>query len=95
MSKGKIIAFRVADTLHKDLLQMAEMQGCTISDVARNIITEHIRVEDLLHALQETRKSLSQEIAQIKEELGKMRTSTGTDNPGTESFAAYKSKIGR
>jgi predicted DNA-binding protein len=66
MDKGKIIAFRLSNTLHRDLIRMAETQGCTISDVARNIITEHIRVEDLLHALQETRKSLSHEIAQVR-----------------------------
>ena len=95
MNKGKVIAFRVTGTLHKSLLQMAETEGCTISDVARNIITEHIRVEDLLQALQETKKGLSQEIAQIKEELAKMRTGTGADKPGTESFAAYKSRIAR
>ncbi len=69
MNKGKIIAFRVADTLHKNLLQMAETEGCTISDVARNIITEHIRVEDLLRALQETGKSHSQEISKLREDL--------------------------
>jgi hypothetical protein len=98
MNKGKVIAFRLSDTLHRDLLQMAEIQGCTISDVARNIITEHFQGEHLLRALEENRKVLSREIAQIKEELSKMRTATGdteADKPGSESFAAYKSRVGR
>ncbi len=69
MDKGKVIAFRVADTLRKDLLRMAETQGCTISDAARNIITEHVRVEDLLNALREIKKSHSQELAQVREEI--------------------------
>ncbi len=95
MNKGKIIAFRLSDILHRDLIQMAETQGCTISDIARNIITEHLRGERLLRALEESRKVLSREIAQVKEEIAKMRTSTREDKPGTESFAAYKSRITR
>jgi NifU-like protein involved in Fe-S cluster formation len=66
MSKGKVIGFRVSEDLYKNLLQQAEADGCTISDVARNIITEQVRNEDILRALQEMRKSLSKEIAQLR-----------------------------
>ncbi len=93
MNKGKIIAFRLSDTLHRDLIQMAETEGCTISDVARTIITEHMQGERLLRALEETRKNLSKEIAQIKEEITKMRTSTGEVLPGPMSFKEYKSRL--
>ncbi len=66
MSKGKIIGFRVSEDLHKNLMQMAEADGCTISDVARNIITEHVRNEDILRALQEMRRGILQEIARVR-----------------------------
>jgi hypothetical protein len=69
MNKGKIIAFRVAETMHEYLMQQAETDGCTISDVARDIIIEHVRVEDPLRALQEIGKGHSQEIAQLREEM--------------------------
>ncbi len=37
-------------------------------DVARNIITEQVRNEDILRALQEMRKGISQEIARVRED---------------------------
>jgi hypothetical protein len=80
MNKGKIIAFRLSDTLHRDLIQMAETQGCTISDVARNIITGHLQGEHLLRALEETRKSLSQEISQVRAEMKGVSNKTGIVN---------------
>ncbi len=95
MNKANILTIRLPGDVYKELSQRAEKEGYTISDLARRIIMEHTRVEDLLQAVQETRKSLSQEITQIKEELGKMRASTGADKPGTESFAEYRRKIGR
>ena len=95
MNKANILTFRLPRDVYKELSRRAETEGYTISDLARRIILEHTRGEDLLQAVQETRKSLSQEITQIKEELGKMRTSTGADKPGAESFSAYKSRIGR
>jgi len=69
MSKGETIGFRISDNMRKTLEQQAEAEGCTLSDVARNIMTEHVRVEDLLLALQEIRKSHSQEMAQLREEM--------------------------
>ncbi len=95
MNKANILTFRLPGAVYKELSRRAEAEGYTISDLARRIIMEHTRVEDLLQAVKDTRKSLSQEIMQLKEELGKMRTITGADKPETESFAAYKSRIGR
>ena len=83
MNKGKVIGFRVSDDLHKILMQQAEANGCTISDVARNIMTEHIRVEDLLRALHEIRKSLSHEIAQLREEINTLTANFATIKRGT------------
>lgn len=70
MSKGKVIGFRVSEDLYRNLVQFAEAEGCTISDVARNIITGHVRNEDIIRALQEMRKGLSQEIAKVREVHG-------------------------
>ena len=56
MNKGKVIGFRVSDDLFKILMQMAETDGCTLSDAARNIITEHVRNDDVHRTLQEVQK---------------------------------------
>ena len=66
MGKGRIIGFRISDDMYKILMQQAEAEGCTISDVARNIITQHVRNENILAALREMRRGLSQEIAQVR-----------------------------
>ncbi len=83
MNKGKVVGFRVSDDLYKILMQKAEVAGCTISDVGRNIMTEHVRVEDLLHALQETRKSHTREIAQLRDEMKTLTASIATTNHGS------------
>lgn len=85
MSKGKVIGFRVSDDLHKILMQQAEAEGSTISDVARNIMTEQVRVDDLLRALQETRKGHSQEIAQLREEIKTLMANFTTIKRGSVS----------
>jgi hypothetical protein len=93
MSKGKIIAFRLSDALHKYLLQVAETQGCTISDVARNIITEHIEGGHILRALEDHRKALSRELALIREEISKMRTGGGAVKQEYPSILEYKKSL--
>jgi hypothetical protein len=80
MNKGKIIAFRVAETMHEYLMQQAETDGCSISDIARDIIIEHVRDEDRLRALQEIGKGQSQEISKLREEMKNL----------TEVFASMK-----
>jgi predicted transcriptional regulator len=47
MNNGKILTVRLSEALHKNLEQRAETEGGTISDIARTIITEHVRVEDV------------------------------------------------
>jgi hypothetical protein len=83
MNKGKVVGFRVSENLHKSLLQLAEAEGSTISDVARNIITEHLRIDDVLHMLQEIGKTQTQGIAQLREELRSMIPDTASIKRGS------------
>ena len=83
MHKGKVLGFRISEDLYKNLLQQAEVAGSTISDIARNIITEHARGEDLLLALQEIGKRHSQEIAQLREEMKSLTAGVAAMNRGS------------
>jgi predicted DNA-binding protein len=95
MSKGKIIAFRISEEMYRNLVRIADTEGCAVSDVMRNIMTEHIRVEDLYQALQETRKDLSGELLQIRQEIAKIRTPPQPVKQEYQSFAEYKKSLGR
>ncbi len=48
MTNRKILTVRLPEALHNDLSQRALTEGGTISDVVRNIISQHVRAEDLI-----------------------------------------------
>ncbi len=46
--KGKIITFRLPDSLHSRLQEQAAVDGTTISDVARSIVEQHVQISAVL-----------------------------------------------
>ena len=49
----KKFTFRLPEAVHNSLLQQALENGTTVSDLVRNIVVEHLRVENILSELDE------------------------------------------
>ena len=66
MSMGRVISIRISDTLYGHLERKANVHGSTVSEVSRDILIEHLRIENVLDALQEIKKNQSQVFAEIR-----------------------------
>lgn len=67
MNKENILTFRLPGDLYRDLSQRAAKEGCTISDLARKIIMEHAKVEEMSRVLEDITKKHSAEHGQLQE----------------------------
>ena len=92
MNKGNILTFRLPGDLYRDLSLRAEKEGCTISELARKIITEHARVEEMSRALEDITKKHSAEHAQLQDVIKRLAAGL-TANKSTKSHSEDISKI--
>jgi vacuolar-type H+-ATPase subunit E/Vma4 len=72
MNKANILTFRLPGDVYKELSQRAETEGYTISDLARRIITEHARVQEVSRALDDIAKKNAVEHAKLQEILKRL-----------------------
>lgn len=79
MNKENILTFRLPGDLYRDLSQRAAKEGCTMSDLARKIIMEHARVEEMSRVLEEIAKKHSVEHVQIHDLIKRLAGSLGTN----------------
>jgi hypothetical protein len=92
MNKENILTFRLPGGLYRDLSQRAEKEGCTISELARKIITEHARAEEISRALADITKKHSAEHAQL-ENMIKRLADGPTASKGAKSHDGDIAKI--
>ncbi len=92
MNKGNILTFRLPGDLYRDLSQRAEKEGCTLSELARKIITEHARVEEISRALEDITKKHSAEHVQIQELIKRSAGNLG-ENKGARNLSEDIRKI--
>lgn len=92
MNKGNILTFRLPGDLYKDLSRRAETEGSTISDLARKIIMEHARVEEVSRALEDITKKHSAEHAQLQDAIRRLADGL-TTNKSTKSHGEDIDKI--
>ncbi len=91
MNKENILTFRLPGDLYRDLSLRAEKEGCTISELARKIITEHGRVEEISRALADITKKQSAEHAQLQDLI--KRATQSSANKGARNIEEEIGKI--
>lgn len=92
MNKGNILTFRLPGDLYRDLSNRAMKEGSTISELARKIITEHARVQEMSRALEEITKKHSAEHLHLQDLITRLAEGSAA-NKGTTSQDANIAKI--